>query len=95
MRLIQDNSGAVDLELNGGTMAVGETQFQEEYLVLSTQRGEWKEHPLVGVGVADMVGDEDLRFWKREITDNFARVGIKIKGVSLNNGILEIKHREI
>ena len=95
LRLIQDNSGAVDLELNGGTMAVGETQFQEEYLVLSIQRGEWKEHPLVGVGVADMVGDEDLRFWKREITDNFARVGIKIKGVSLNNGILEIKHREI
>ena len=50
------------------------------------------EHPLVGVGVADMVGDEDLRYWKREIIDNLARVGIKIKGVSLKNGQLEIKH---
>ena len=92
LRLIQDNSGAVDIELSDGSMATGDTQFQEEYLVLATQRGEWKEHPLVGVGVADMAGDEDLRYWKREITENLARVGIKIKGVSLNNGQLEIKH---
>lgn len=92
MRLIQDNSGAVDIELSDGSMATGDTQFQEEYLVLATQRWEWKEHPLVGAGVADMAGDEDLRFWKREITENLARVGIKIKGVSLNNGQLEIKH---
>lgn len=92
LRLIQDNSGAVDIELSDGSMATGDTQFQEEYLVLATQRWEWKEHPLVGAGVADMAGDEDLRFWKREITENLARVGIKIKGVSLNNGQLEIKH---
>lgn len=92
LRLIQETGGTVDLELDNGTMATGETQFQEEYLVLATQRGEWKENPLVGVGVADMSGDEDLRYWKREITENLARVGIKIKGVSLSNGALKIKH---
>ena len=89
--LIQDDGG-VDLAVDNGQMQTGETQAQEEYLVLVSQRGEWKEHPLVGVGVADMVGDEDLRYWKREIIDNLARVGIRIKGVSLNNGQLEIKH---
>ena len=92
LRLIQDANGAVDLELDGGHLAVGETRFQEEYLVLATQKGEWKESPLVGVGVADMAGDDDLRYWKREIAENLARVGIKIKGVSLKNGQLEIKH---
>ncbi len=80
------------MAVDNGQMQTGETQAQEEYLVLVSQRGEWKEHPLVGVGVADMVGDEDLRYWKREIIDNLGRVGIKIKGVSLNNGQLEIKH---
>ena len=80
------------MAVDNGQMQTGETQAQEEYLVLVSQRGEWKEHPLVGVGVADMVGDEDLRYWKREIIDNLARVGIRIKGVSLNNGQLEIKH---
>lgn len=92
LRLTQDNSGQVDLELDGEELAVGETQVQEEYLVLASQKGEWKEHPLVGVGVADAVGDEDVRYWKREIMEGLARVGIKIKGVSLKNGQLEIKH---
>lgn len=92
IRLIQDNSGAVDIELANGTMATGETQYQEEYLVLATQRGEWKENPLVGVGVSDMAGDEDLRYWKREIMENLARVGINVKGVSLKSGQIEIKH---
>lgn len=92
LRLIQEADGTVDLELDNGTMATGETQFQEEYLVLATQRGEWKEHPLVGAGVADMAGDEDMLYWNREITESLARVGIKIKGVSLSNGALKIKH---
>lgn len=92
IRLIQGADGAVDIELENGAMATGETLYQEEYLVLASQRGEWKENPLVGVGLADMVGDEDLRYWKREITENMARVGIKIKGVSLKNGQIEVKH---
>ena len=92
LRLIQDNSGAVDIELDGGTMATGDTQFQEEWLVLATQRGEWKEHPLVGAGVGDMAGDEDMLYWNREITESLARVGIKIKGVTLKDGKLKIKH---
>ena len=92
LRLIQEAGGTVDIELDNGTMATGETQIQEEYLVLATQRGEWKEHPLVGAGVADMAGDEDMLYWNREITESLARVGIKIKGVSLSNGALKIKH---
>lgn len=92
IRLIQNEAGTVDIELGDNTMAIGETRYQEEYLVLATQRGEWKEHPLIGVGLADMVGDEDLRYWKRAITENLARVGIKIKGVGIRNGQLEIKH---
>lgn len=92
IRLIQGADGAVDIELENGAMATGETQYQEEYLVLTTHRGEWKEHPLVGVGAADMAGDEDVRYWKREITENLARVGIKTKGVVIDNGQIEIKH---
>ena len=92
LRLIQEAGGTVDIELDNGTMATGETQVQEEYLVLATQRGEWKEHPLVGAGVADMAGDEDMLYWNRETTESLARVGIKIKGVGLSNGALKIKH---
>ena len=92
LRLIHNNDGAVDIELADGSMATGDTRYQEEYLVLSTRKGEWKENPLVGAGVADMAGDEDLRYWRREIMENMARAGIKIKGISLKNGQLQIKH---
>ncbi|MBQ0159423.1 MAG: hypothetical protein KBT28_02200 [Bacteroidales bacterium] len=37
-------------------------------------------------------GDEDVRYWKRKITENLARVGIKTKGVVIDNGQIEIKH---
>ncbi|MBR1644324.1 MAG: hypothetical protein IJ684_03010 [Bacteroidales bacterium] len=91
LQLIWDENG-VDLGVSGGSLTVGDTQAQEEYLVLMSQKGEWKEHPMVGVGIGDMVNDEDLRYWKREIMEGLQRVGIKIKGVSLKNGQLEIKH---
>lgn len=91
LQLIWSEDG-VDLGVSGGSLTVGDTQAQEEYLVLMSQKGEWKEHPMVGVGIGDMVNDEDLRYWKREIMEGLQRVGIKIKGVSLKNGQLEIKH---
>ena len=91
LQLIWDEDG-VDLGVSGGSLTVGDTQAQEEYLVLMSQKGEWKEHPMVGVGIGDMVNDEDLRYWKREIMEGLQRVGINIKGVSLKNGQLEIKH---
>ena len=82
----------VDLELAGGGLAIGETLYQEEWLVLATQRGEWKEYPLMGAGVADMAGDEDMLYWNREITESLVRVGIKIKWVTLKDGKLKVKH---
>ena len=92
IRLKQTTDGRIDIDLTAGSITVGDTSIQEEALVLLTQRGEWKEYPLMGVGLADMVGDEDVRYWKREITENLARVGIKIKGVIINNEQVEIKH---
>lgn len=92
IRLKQTTEGRIDIDLTAGSITVGDTSMQEEALVLLTQRGEWKEYPLIGVGLADMVGDEDVRYWKREITENLARVGIRIKGVIIKNEQIEIKH---
>lgn len=90
IRLIQTGD-VVDIEVSGGEAAVGDTLMQEEFLVLVTERGEWKEHPLLGVGIGDMPCDGDTLHWKGEIMDNMERAGIRIKGVSLKDGVLEIK----
>lgn len=89
---LEQEGDTVDIEVaDDGSVAVGETHNQEEFLVLVPRKGEWKEHPLLGVGIGDMAGDEDLLYWKREIRENLSRVGIEVSGVSLDNGVLEIR----
>lgn len=93
LRLIQDESGAVDLELADGGMAVGDVTEQNQYLLLTTHAGEWKEYPLVGVGIGDMVNDHDLAGWKRAIAEALEADGQMIEQLELTTEKLTIKAR--
>ena len=91
LRLIRDESGSVDLELAGGTMAVGEVLEQNQYLLLITHQGEWKEFPLVGVGICDIVNDNDLPKWKRAIGEAMEQDGQIIEKLELTTEKLNLK----
>lgn len=54
----------IDLILSGGDLRTGDSTRQNQYLILAANKGEFKETPLIGAGMGDMVGDED--------SDNFA-----------------------
>lgn len=90
LRLIQDNSGAVDIELSDGSMAVDEVTEQNQYLLLKTHPGEWKEHPIVGVGIDDLVNDHDLDKWKRAISEALEQDGQMIEKLELTTDKLNI-----
>ena len=90
--LSQTDYGAVDLGLSGGTIAIGETQPQQEYLLLASHPGDWKEYPALGIGIEDALADDDLNYWRREIVDQLRRIGISIKGVTMTNDNLQIIH---
>lgn len=90
MRLIQDESGSVDLELENGRIAVGEATEQNQYLLLKTHAGEWKEHPLVGVGIDDLVNDHDLERWERAIGEALEQDGMTIEKLELTTEKLTI-----
>ena len=90
IRLIQDGNGQVDLELAGGSMAVGEVTEQNQYLLLKTHAGEWKEHPLVGVGIDDLVNDHDLERWERAISEALEADGQMIEKLELTTNKLNI-----
>ena len=91
LRLIQDESGSPDLELTGGAMTVGEVTEQNQYLLLITHQGEWKEFPLVGVGIGDLVNDSDLMKWKRAIGEALEQDGQTIETLELTTDRLTIK----
>jgi len=90
LRLIQDNGGQVDIELYGGSMAVDEVTEQNQYLLLKTHQGEWKEHPIVGVGIDDLVNDHDLDKWKRAISEALEQDGQMIEKLELTTDKLNI-----
>jgi len=84
-----------DLLIVNGAMQLGETTPQNQALILGAQKGEFKELPLLGVGLADIVNDHDFAAWKREITEQLERDGQRIDKLEINSqGLtLEAKYK--
>lgn len=73
-----------DLAVIGGTLTVGKTKAQNQAFILRAGKGEFKEYPTLGVGIADILGDDDLTGWKREIALQMEADGMKVNRVSIN-----------
>lgn len=73
-------------------LVVGNTLYQNQYIILKAQKGELKENPLMGVGIDDMTGDEDNALgWKKSIRENLASDGMVVSSLSIENGELILK----
>lgn len=82
-----------DLAISSGELVVENTTYQNEYIILKSQRGEIKEYPLMGVGIDDIVNDHDEAGWKMKIKEHLAMDDIKVAKIYLNitTGKLEIE----
>ncbi|HPH61998.1 MAG TPA: hypothetical protein PLN63_00020 [Paludibacteraceae bacterium] len=89
--LLMDVNG--DLAVSSGELVVGNTTYQNEYIILKSQRGEIKEYPLMGVGIDDIVNDHDEAGWKMKIKEHLAMDDIKVAKIflSITTGKLEIE----
>lgn len=74
-----------DLKIENGHIAIGETLPQNEFLLLVMNKGELKEDPLVGVGISDMLNDNDIIGWKRKIRDGLKADGMKVEQISISS----------
>lgn len=66
-------------------LVLGNTQKQNELLILSCNPGEIKSSPTLGVGLADATLDDsgDLLSFRHEIRRNYALDGLTIKKLDL------------
>ena len=71
-------------------LIVGDTTLQNQALILITQPGEWKEHPMVGVGIEGITNDEDSGQWRRDIREQFARDGMRVRSIKIIGENIEI-----
>lgn len=65
-------------------LEVGTTTFQNQALILQARKGEFKEYPTLGVGISDILGDDETTGWKREIALQLEADGMKVKSVELD-----------
>jgi hypothetical protein len=86
--LLLDESG--DLSLEGGDLTVGESTLQHQSLLLHTTKGDWRENPLAGVGVAGFLKDELPGELLAEIKKEFEKDGMTVNSLFLDDENINI-----
>lgn len=73
-----------DLALSeDGELQIGNTLYQNQYMILKAQKGDFKEYPLLGVGIDEITNDEDIPEWKKRIRENFTYDELIISSLSI------------
>ncbi|MCM1035530.1 MAG: hypothetical protein NC038_05480 [Paludibacter sp.] len=80
-----------DLLVEHGSMVIAETTPQNQAFLLVAHKGEYKEHPLVGIGIQDLVHDHDFNAWKSEIVAQLEADGQRITGLRLTEAGLTLQ----
>lgn len=92
MKGIQLTQDSFEPIIKDGSMEIGITDEQNAQVIILAERGEFKEHPQLGVGLSQFlksVGRE--RELVRAIRIQFALDGIKNPEISFNENKLQIK----
>jgi hypothetical protein len=86
--ILLDETG--DLAVKDGDFVIGDSTIQHQQLLLMSQKGEWKEKPMVGVGIENYLNDDTTNDMMNEISDQFEKDGMKIKSINSANSELLI-----
>lgn len=85
IRLEKDSSGRI---LSG--LELGDILYQNQSLILQLHKGELHEDPSVGAGISDMLLDNDLQNWSREIREQMELDGQKVTSVKITTEMIII-----
>lgn len=79
------------LKIENGDLVVGDATLQHQKDLLIAQKGEFKEFPEIGVGIANTLGDENPQQLLSQIRRNFQYDGMTVNQIQLTaNGKLSI-----
>jgi hypothetical protein len=68
-------------------LLLGNTLYQNQALILILQAGELKLNPIVGVGIENIVADNDVLAWRKNIRQQMELDGQKVKEVSFDKDL--------
>lgn len=87
--ILLDSDG--DLLIVDGDLVIGESTIQHQQLLLSTNKGEWKQSPKVGIGLQDFLNDDSVNGIMNEINYQFTQDGMKVNSINIVNEQLNIE----
>ena len=74
-------------------LSVGDIISQNQAVVLTVRPGEIKENPVIGVGIEDMLNDENPILWRTKIRENMEldgqsvnKIMITTSGITIDSG---------
>lgn len=92
IRLQYDADGtALEPIIKNGSLSTADTLRQNQALLLMLHKGELKENPAVGIGISDMLLDNDPIYWRTMIKEQLEMDGQRVSGVRLTTTGIEIK----
>lgn len=84
-------SSQSDLAVSAGDFAQGDCLKQSQMLLLLTNKGEWKQHPVAGVGAGNYLETASTAALSREIREQFSRDGMQVSSVLIRDNQLYIE----
>jgi len=69
---------------------VGNTTTQNQFVLLQAHTGELKNAPTTGVGISDMLLDNNSLCWKTKIRETLEDEGLKIKSLEFINNKINV-----
>lgn len=77
--------------VENGDFVVAHNLKQAQTLLLQTNKGEWKQHPTMGVGVPHYLETFDMYELSREIREQFSQDGMNVDRVQINGTTLNVE----
>lgn len=72
-------------------LTLGETLQQSQAIILAMHQGELKERPMIGVGISDMLLDNDPIYWRTKIKEQLEMDGMKVGSIKITKTGIQIE----
>lgn len=80
-----------DLLIVNGDFVISDATIQHQEHIIISQKGEYKQYPEVGVGIANVINDENPESILTQVRRNFEYDGMTINKLEFNlKGSIEI-----
>lgn len=86
-----ENGNYLEPVVKNGTLQTVDILQQNQALLLLLHKGELKERPAVGVGISDMLLDNDPIYWRTSIKEQLEMDGQKVGSVKIMRDGIQIE----